>query len=91
MSEEEGGTNQCFAIMSLPRGFSAFLRRLGMVTLARDERRLRFWSSRPIVCFGDLGFFGSDVGDETTLETSIETLTFGAANCDSKISLALKR
>ncbi len=36
-------------MVSLPSGFRAFLRRLGMVTLARDERRLRFWSSRPIV------------------------------------------
>jgi hypothetical protein len=35
-------------MMPLPSGFSAFLRRLGMVILARDERRLRFWSSRPI-------------------------------------------
>jgi hypothetical protein len=47
--EGRGRTNQACAMMSLPRGFSAFLRRLGMVTLERDERRLRFCSSRPIV------------------------------------------
>jgi hypothetical protein len=35
-------TNQFFAMMSLPRGLSAFFRRLGMVTFARDERLLRF-------------------------------------------------
>lgn len=37
-----GGTDQFFAMMPLPRGFRAFLRRTGMVVLARDERRLRF-------------------------------------------------
>jgi hypothetical protein len=39
------------------------LRRLGMVTLARDERRLRFCSSRPIVCGVDGGLVRVGVGD----------------------------
>lgn len=69
MGADEGGlgkgrvTYQAFAIMSLPSGFSAFLRRFGMVTLARDERRLRFCSSRPIVCDVDGELVRVGVGD----------------------------
>lgn len=42
---------QFFAMMLLPMGFSGFLVLVGCRTVARDERRFRFWSSRPIVIF----------------------------------------
>lgn len=66
---ERERTNQFLAMMPLPMGFSAFLRRLGILTLERDERALRFWSSRPIACGvvqGLLVLGSGGIGVETT-------------------------
>ena len=40
---------QFFATMLFPMGFRGFLWLVGCRTVAREERRFRFWSSRPIV------------------------------------------
>ena len=46
-----------------PEGLRTFFRRLCVVTLGREERRLRFWSSRPIFFLGVL-YFGGPASSE---------------------------
>lgn len=74
-------------MMPLPRGLRAFLRRLGILTVERDERALRFWSSRPIVCVGCGETWGFSVWccnfQVSAIAASMESL---AVSCDSKIS-----